>query len=128
MTAFELVDEPGDLAIVFGRNRDHHRAGYVWHRDDREGHGDPEAAPQRWWSHNYGRWVNWLQIREYAKEQDLALEQLQPGSEPSVHQVCGAIANVLRSLTPDTPEWRAARLCYNAALHAAGITKNTEER
>lgn len=121
------MEEPGDLAIVFGRHADHWRAGHVWHRDDREGHGDPVDMPQRWWSHSSSRWVSWLQIRVAAEDGDLVLEELRPDSEPSVHQVCGAIANVMRSFVPDSPEWRTARLCYNAALHAAGITKQTEE-
>ncbi|MFI7608753.1 hypothetical protein ACIBTV_27085 [Micromonospora sp. NPDC049366] len=123
----ERMAEPPDLAVVFGRYRDHYRAGFVWHRDDREGHGDPVAMPQRWWSHTYQRWVGWLQIVLFAEEEGLTLQLLRAESEPDVHQVCGAVANVMRSFAPDTPEWRTARLCYNAALHAAGITNQSRE-
>lgn len=70
------VVEPPDGSFVLARFRDHYMCGDVYHRDDREGHGDPEEAPQRWWWHDGNLWMSWNQIVARAGRAGLIIEPL----------------------------------------------------
>jgi hypothetical protein len=78
----ESINEPPSGYYVRARYADHHTAGYVWHRDDREGHPPWKDGllPQVWWSHNYNKWMSWTEIRAFvdAQPQPLVLEPLFP--------------------------------------------------
>lgn len=78
--------------MVLGRHADHHTAGYVFTRDDREGHGDPEDAPEHWWCHDTKEWVSWPTVLQMARQLGLILSPLfkepgLPGCSPDGH--CG---------------------------------------
>ena len=59
--------EPARGKVVRARYADHHTAGLIWTRDDREGHPpssvDDEA--RNWWSHDKGEWMSWQEVGTY---------------------------------------------------------------
>lgn len=70
------IAEPPSGMMVFGRHQDHHTAGYVFTRDDREGHGDPESWPDHWWCHDTKEWISWLRVLFMAETLGLVLSPL----------------------------------------------------
>lgn len=79
---------------VRARYADHHTAGYIFHRDDTEGHpasrlpGSKREA-QVWWFHERQEWISWKQLLAFvdAQPQKLILEPLyappgMPGCPP----------------------------------------------
>lgn len=69
------MDEPANGSFVITRNGDDSTGGNVYHRDDREGHGDPADFPERWWWHDGHEWVSWNQIEvdAYTRGEDVEL-------------------------------------------------------
>ena len=83
----EAMPEPPDGSIVFGKFRDHHSAGEVWRRDDREGHFDPCHESKRWWWHDAGCWVSWSRVLRRAAQKGLELHvQSKPGSPANLDE------------------------------------------
>jgi hypothetical protein len=62
LRAGEIIDEPPRGVFVHARYPDHHTAGYVFHRDDREGHSDGRV----WWSYQHQAWWSWSRVTHFA--------------------------------------------------------------
>ncbi len=90
-TAISVL-EPSRGCVVRARFADHHTAGYIFTRDDREGHGDPVDAPMRWWAHESQKWISWPDVLSFVSghEQKLELEVLRAPTITPAGQPDGA--------------------------------------
>lgn len=66
-----LSYEPPSGFWVRARQNDHHSAGDVFHRDDREG-----AQGANWWWHDGNEWLSWDQITALATKEKMVLEPM----------------------------------------------------
>lgn len=88
-----LIAQPPSGFYLRARFANHHTAGYVFHRDDAEGHpeGILSANPRVWWFHERHEWISWRQLLDFvaASPERLILEPLFAPPLPSGCQVDG---------------------------------------
>ncbi len=80
---YVLTSEPPSGTYVRARYADHHTAGYIFHRDDTEGHPASrlnKREAQVWWFHERSEWISWAQVLTFVESQpqELVLEPLFP--------------------------------------------------
>lgn len=87
------MNEPQRGQLVYGRFKEHHIAGMLWHRDDREGHDNGRV----WWSHSDKEWQDWTHVELAAQVHNLVLVPLMPagyvaefghGPDGACHEGC----------------------------------------
>jgi len=67
---------PPDGSYIALHGADHHAYRAVYHRDDREGHGDPVDDPECWWSFLGECWISWSTISKIMHDLNLTLVYL----------------------------------------------------
>lgn len=80
------MQEPpdGSLLFVAGVPLEHDDVLFVYHRDDREGHGDPVDHPRHWWCYSTQRWVDWLDVQAIVEIADGDACSVWPPTAPSL--------------------------------------------